>query len=487
MPDTDEVRYPQEYPQTRPKAARAISGARKAPGERAKRRKKRRTRSPHPGVVLIPPDHAGRHLTWRARFRDPDTGRLTKTRLDPLELSTEEARREWAIKKSKSLAKRRMELESGAPRATGLALADALERYFKAHAQLRPRTLAIYRSAADKLLAWAGKAHVHSADGLTRAKLLTFREALIAAPRRAAVKGGKRGAYRPTGKPRSAVAVNQELRSVRTVLGYLRRLDLLPRTSSDDLADALQRLPATSERVEYLKPQQCRKLLEAALRHDAETFTETRDEHAGASEVGSTRRYEPVAPFVALVLLTGCRFSEALSLDWKQVDLEALDHDGSRVGEIHLKGAGTKTGRARTIGLEVSPALHKLLGAMRLASGGKGPVFELSTGTLEAAAKRLRAEYGAPDVFTWQALRRTCGTFLTNAPGIFGAASAYRSARQLGHSVQIAEKHYLGLVRGIPREARTLEAAMQVGELVARLTETVPAGKKQANVVRLTS
>jgi hypothetical protein len=29
--------------------------------------------------------------------------------------------------------------------------------------------------------------------------------------------------------------------------------------------------------------------------------------------------------------------------------------------------------------------------------------------------------------------------------------------------MQIAEKHYLGLVRGIPREARTLEAAILVG------------------------
>jgi hypothetical protein len=39
--------------------------------------------------------------------------------------------------------------------------------------------------------------------------------------------------------------------------------------------------------------------------------------------------------------------------------------------------------------------------------------------------------------------------------------------------VQIAEKHYLGLVRGIPREARTLEAAMQVEDLVAKVTARV--------------
>lgn len=80
-----------------------------------------------------------------------------------------------------------------------------------------------------------------------------------------------------------------------------------------------------------------------------------------------------------------------------------------------------KTRIARTVGLEVSPALYKLLAALRLASGGRGSVFALPRGSAEAAAKRLRAEYGAPEGFTWQGLRRTCGTFLTNAPGIYAA------------------------------------------------------------------
>ena len=67
--------------------------------------------------------------------------------------------------------------------------------------------------------------------------------------------------------------------------------------------------------------------------------------------------------------------------------------------------------------------------------------------------------YGAP-TFDWQLLRSTCGTYLTNAPGIFNAATVFMSAKQLGHSVAVAERHYLGVHRGIPREAHTLEAAM---------------------------
>jgi integrase len=447
------------------------------------RKKKRRTRSPHPGVVLIPPDAAGRHPTWRARYVDADTGRQKKVRLDPAGLPTAETRRDWAIRRSKALARRRMELESGAPRATGTTMADAVAQYFKAHPELRPRTLSTYRVAADKLIRWASRAGVRTADDLTRAKLMDFRAHLVAERKRVAAPGSKRGTSKASTEPRSAHTVNRELRSARTILGHLRKRDLLPRLTSDDLRDALERMAVTTERVDYLKPADLRRLLQAALRHDADTHQITREEHKGLRPVGTTPKYDAVAPFVACVLLTGMRLGEAVSLEWKQVDLDALDHDGNPVGEIHLTGA-TKTKRARTIDLDVSPALRRLLAALKLATGGKGRVFgHLTEGTVNAARKRLQADYGAPDGFGWQALRRTCGTYLTNAPGIFGAASAYRSARQLGHSVQVAERHYLGLARGIPREARDLETAMQVADLMREIVKRQGAGQPKRKAV----
>jgi len=78
----------------------------------------------------------------------------------------------------------------------------------------------------------------------------------------------------------------------------------------------------------------------------------------------------------------------------------------------------------------------------------------------------LAHRHGAPVELTWRLLRHTCATYLTCAPGIYGAASAYMSARQLGHSVGVAQRHYLGLVRGIPREATTLEEAMGIHDLL---------------------
>lgn len=423
----------------------------------------------HPGVVLIKPE--GRH-GWRARYVDPDSGRTVKETIDPA-LTTAEGRERWAVGKSRALARRRLELEEGAHRRTGTGLDDALDRYFEDHAHLRPATLEVYSAAADKLKAYARKVSVRSADDLRGPVLVAFRASLVKERRQVRAKGGKRGALKTTTKPRSPYSVNRELRAVGTVLNYVRRLGLLPSLSADDIRDGLEKLKTSSERIDYRTPRELQKLLAAAVRHDADTFDETREEHAGEREIGTTLRYQPIAPFVACAILTGMRFSEIVDLDWSQIDLQALDNDGQPVGEIYLTSA-TKTHKARTVGLEVSPALRRMFVAMRL-QNSRGSVFAHTKGTAHAAMRRLIAEYGAPARCNWQALRRTCGTYLTNAPGIFGAASAYRSAKQLGHSVQVAERHYLGLVRGIRNDARTLEAAMQIEDQIDDVIDAVEA------------
>lgn len=385
---------------------------------------------------------------------------------------TAESRRAWAIAKSKALAKRRIDLESGAPVATGTALDAALRRYFDDHPKLAERTRLVYRRAADKLEAWAKGAGVRSADDLTRQRLTEFRTSLVKAPLPRIVKGGKRGQRGADAKPRAPNTINRELRSIGTVLGYLRELGLLPRLSRDDLRDALKKEKVPTDPIEYLKPDDLRALFEAALRHDAERFQATRDEHAGLRPPGSTARFQPVAPFVAFVLLTGMRFSEALAVQWSFVE---FDHGGA----INLPKEVTKTKRGRLVGLDVSPGLVQLLEALR-PENASGRVFSGTAEAYRAAERRLRQAFGAPASFGWQALRRTCGTFLTNAPGIFGGASAYRSAAQLGHSVSVAERHYLNVARGIPRDARTLEAAMQVEAELARVVGAVSEAEQSA-------
>jgi hypothetical protein len=175
------------------------------------------------------------------------------------------------------------------------------------------------------------------------------------------------------------------------------------------------------------------------------------------------------------------RFGEAIDLTWDRVDLDALDASGKAVGEIYIDSS-SKTAKARTVGLEVSPALRKLLAAQRLKTGGKGSVFGPSPDEARASMKRLKARYGASAATGWQVLRVTTATYLCNAPGIYGTASPFMESRQLGHSVLVAEKHYAGLIRGIPIEARTLEAAMQIERAADQVIASIasPAGRLAA-------
>lgn len=440
--------------------------------------RRRRKGKAHRGVTLIRPNEKAR-TGWRARYVDPDLEKLVWETVDPA-LDTLELREDWAARKAKGLALRRLELMGGAHRATGTGLAPAVKRYFDDHPQLSQETLTLYRAATNKFLAWATKAGLESVDDVDKGKLVAFSAALAKEPKRVSRPGGSRG-ERAIGRTlRSAHTVNRELRSLGASLRYLRRLGLLPKLSSDDINDGLRKLKALPARIEYLKPHDLQRLLNAALQHDAETFVATRTEHAGKRAKGTTQRYEPIAPAIATALITGLRVSHLLALDWSDIDFDAPDDSGKAVGEIIPQG-GSATKRTGLIGLEISPGLRRLLAAMKLQSGGRGKVFRLTEAEGKAALKRLTTKkgqdgkltYGAPVGSTWQTFRKTCGCYLTNAPGIFGSASAHRSARQLGHSVQIAERYYVNVVRGIPRSARTVEAAMQITKQLERVIEAV--------------
>jgi len=345
----------------------------------------------------------------------------------------------------------------------GERLADMVGRYFEGAArELRPKTLTTYRTATNRFLEWARINRVTTADTLSRKHLQELRAYLVALPKHTAASKARRGRKRATGEARSAVSVNRELRTLKTMLNHWRAGGELPQLDRDAITDCLKAMAAERSKPAHLKHAKIERVLRACLRHDAAVFVETREEHAGRRAAGTTPRHLPIAPFAVFLLLTGCRRGEALRLRWADVDLDAVDDAGEVAGEFTIYAGEAKTKRERSVYLEVSPALRRMLASMKATATGER-VFEGYTATLvDAARRRLISEYGAPR-FDWQALRSTCATFLTNSPGIFGASVAvYKSARQLGHSVAVAERHYLGNIRGIQRDVTTLEAAMRI-------------------------
>jgi integrase len=339
-------------------------------------------------------------------------------------------------------------------RVQGETVASVVEQYITEHRPTwKDSTARTYLSAIAAFTDWAALTKVKLATDITPAALGKYRAHAITMTRRIKKKGGGRGDVVATEARRSGAAINCELRAVKTMLQALRKTDHLPSiASSDQITDTLGLLAMEVDHSQPLSPAQLRQLMAACRAHDAD------DTH------------EPIGLLVIFMLLSGMRLGEALRIKWSDVDLS--EH------QIHV--AAAKTGKSRRVDLTVSPALHRLLAMRSERADGDAFIFSHTQPTALDARQRLITEFGAPD-FLWSTrhsrpgsrsaptLRSTCGCYLTCAPSIFGAASVYRSAAQLGHSVAVAERHYLGALRRIAATATTLEAAMGIEDEVSQI------------------
>lgn len=133
------------------------------------------------------------------------------------------------------------------------------------------------------------------------------------------------------------------------------------------------------------------------------------------------------------------------------------------------------------INLGITPGLRALPGRLRLRAGkGRfdfGGLAPLRRPVIDAARKRLvGVDFGAP-ALDWQVLRVTCASYLVNAPGIYGAAAVFLASRCLGHSTTVADRHYRGIVKGIPASATTLEEAMGLADLLLKIAPAAAASE----------
>jgi len=403
-------------------------------------------------VAILTP--SGRH-GWRVQWRDPDT-RKVRRRTIPAEFqidgklyrgTTKSGREVFRAHIEDQTRERAIDLDRGATRKSGTAITDAADRYF-AQADLADE--ASYRLATSDLVGFYERNGTTSCDDVTAKTLWRWREHVVTAKRK-------------NGDRRARSTVNTRLRKAKTALIYMHRAKLLPKISRDEIAEACAKLPERTAPRPILKPRELRDLFAALERHDADTYGET---PAEKGTPGRARHIEPLAPFFGFALLTGLRREELLGLTWDRVELRG---DGSAdVDEAIAKG-----GRPRVVHFDKMPTAKMILASRKLQTGGRGRVWPFTEDEVNQALRRLRTKYGAPKHFGLKALRRTCATYLTNAPGIYGGASVYASAEQLGHSIDTAKSNYLHRVRNIDPKADTLEAALEISDELAHVVEAM--------------
>ncbi len=357
----------------------------------------RRKRSPHPGVV-IRPARPEQYQKAQIRFTDPDSG---KQRYETIPDDVDP--KKYAQRRSLELLNRRDELERGAPKLSNTGLSELVDAYFR-EATIRDSTAAMYGYSTALLLRWGG---VKSGDDLTLAKLRELRAWLTKLP--------KRGAH----------TVNRDLRTIAAVLEHSRKAGRCPRLSSENISDGLERIKAATVRKDYNRD--CRGVLQHALLRDVD-----------------------FAAYVAVLMLTGMRASEALAITTGSLELAAK--------RLRLESHETKTARWRDVELSWTPAGAVIIEAL---GHGKPPGWKLFGEATLSTMREHRRVYSGPE-FDFQELRRTTSTYLCSMPDV----GLWLAAKSLGHHPEVARKHYAGVVR---TNAKTLEEALGIQKELDRL------------------
>lgn len=368
-----------------------------------------RKRSPHPGIVVLKPQPETRRPAL-IRWRDPATQKFRTEKLP--ELPAKELRK-WLRTRSYELEGQRLQLGPIKPRVPSVATADVLEKFF-GEIRVADSTAAAYRRTVDRALAWPDMPK--AASELSLAVLRNLRAWL----------------NRPD---LAAATVNFHLCNLSVILRHSRLAGRVPLDDSD-IKDGLAAFRSDAEKKTPLSVEQIRQLVIAL--------------NGFIGEAGDAPAEDPALfrGYVLTLLLGGERASEARALQWDEIH---SDH-------IWLPSYKSKTRRSRKVTFAESPSLPRILQALPKAGSY---VFPFN----QARASYLRNLVPVPFDWTFQQLRVTCGSYLTCAPGIYGGASAYMSAARLGHSVQIAERHYVNTV-SVPATAKTLEDAYNIADLL---------------------
>jgi len=444
---------PELLPPPPPETERGKLRERKAKRER-KRKRVERGQSKHPGVIVIPP-RRGRRF-YALRYTVPETGQSQERKLDGVTTALDAEAS--AVTLSRNLQARALQVTLAGGReftSSTETLRQEIETYLgrlrkKVSARgrpTRPITLRRYRDTLEQWATWCEKRQTRQLNQLTRPTLADWVTWRL-------------GTLTQHGEPREVSTVNQEMKPVRQMLVAAALAGRLVHLNSDAIRGGLKRLTQPMPLPVCYSVPQVRSILRAALDFDVSPHRH--------------KRSAPTAPIVAAALLGGLRRGELATLQVHEVMFDApSDYDPDvRTGLdiLRLPKEKVKTGMERDVEMApYSPLLGELMRALIRGRAGREYVFRTGYQAMGNIAKRLRkAGRSAPKGFCLKDLRSTCATYQSPLPG-----NAKAKADRLGHTLQVAEKHYLALPSGTPSTAPDLETVMkckaELREIIARL------------------
>lgn len=291
-----------------------------------------------------------------------------------------------------SLAKGEVGIRERTPVPTLRDFAPRFDEAITMHCAEKPRTVDFYRAKLKTLLA---------NDTLASTRLDNLDEAAIEAYKQARGKAESRRKL-----PLAPGSINRELATLRRLLRLAHEWKVI------------QRIP----RVHLLRGERQR---EFTLSFPQEQL------YLGTAP-------SPLVDIAALLLDTGLRLGEALSLEWPQVKLRPAQ--GAKFGYLTVLSGKAKSRKSRNV-----PLSERVVAILqRLGPTQRGYVFHkpdgssLSETLLDQQHARLRTLLKLPEDFVLHSLRHSFGTRLGEA-----GADAFTIMRLMGHSSVTVSQRYV--------------------------------------------
>ncbi|MBK9974284.1 MAG: tyrosine-type recombinase/integrase [Planctomycetes bacterium] len=410
----------------------------------------RRSRNPYPGLSLFRRNKNGALImTWA----DPNTGRRKQMSLSERGLRTRVEAHEFCQSFSQKLQADKLAVERGESRPNEVKtwaqiMATYLEQYAADKGSAAARRVDYELNTFRTWLSGPGKLCRLGKD-MSRLMLVSISDFLKVLKKQHAV-SGKRGAYEPSDDPATPATKNSRRATIIALLNWARRREYLS-VSSDDIRDRIPKFKQERKVPSALSTEALSCLIRAAVtcdrlrcfsgRHDKQAY------HRGLASDAAPMRYKPVTPLMLLLTMTGMRLGEALHVRWENVDFERRI---IKVCADPASGWMVKTRNERLVPLGDCPALEKLLLGLKLGCGANRYVIagddpdrprEFNRPAWERVVEIAGLSNASPKV-----LRSTFATALGSARG---GPTPYELAGRMGHSVEVAAKHYVA-----PTEAR---------------------------------